>query len=138
MPSSATNTYQDNKLQPSRHPELALEERYQVTASATIAKGVVVGRVTATGKLAAYASGNADGSQTPVGIVPFAITTDSSGNITVEGGNVLGTTQDTIPVFIGGYFLSADLTGMDSNALTKLGGHLVWGDLTTGEIVIPV
>jgi len=45
-----------------------------------IPSGVVLGIVTATGKLGAYASGNADGTQTPVGILynPIQVPADTS------------------------------------------------------------
>jgi hypothetical protein len=136
MPTSAINTYQDDMLQPSR-PCRVRFDRYQVKVSVTIAKGTVVGRVTATGKVAAYANANSDGTEVAIGIMPYSITTDASGNITVQGGNVLGTTQDTVPIIIAGYFLVADITGLDAGALTDLGAHAVWGNGTsTGEIVI--
>jgi hypothetical protein len=137
MPTSATNTYQDNKLSPSRHPELAFEERFQMTASTTFAKGQAVAIVTATGKLGIYADAGAGGLGVMRGICPYAAVSDGSGNITIQGGNALGTTEDTIPVFIGGYFLTADLTGVDAAGVADMGGHLVWGDYTTGEIRLP-
>jgi hypothetical protein len=137
MPTTATNTYQDIKLQPSRHPELAFEERFQMTVSTTFVKGQAVAIVTATGKLGIYADAGAGGLGVFRGICPYACVSDASGNITIEGGNILGTTEDTIPIFISGWFFSADLTGMDAAALADVAGHLVWGDFTTGEVRIP-
>lgn len=137
MPTSASSTYQDIKLQPSRHPEIALEERFQMTISTTFAKGQCVAIVTATGKLGIYADAGAGGLGVMKGICPYACVSDGSGNITIEGGNILGTTEDTIPIFISGYFLTADLTGADAAGVADMGGHLVWGDYTTGEIRLP-
>jgi hypothetical protein len=137
MPTSATNTYIDSKLQPARHPELAFEERFQMTASTTFTKGMAVAIVTATGKLGIYADAGAGGLGVMRGLCPYAAVSDASGNITVEGGNILGTTQDTIPIFISGWFFTADLTGVDAAGVADMGGHLVWGDYTTGEIRLP-
>lgn len=138
MPTTPTNTYTFDPLQPSRAPELARMEGWQMKVSTTLTKGTVVGIVAATGKIAAYLDTNVDGTQTARGILPLAATTDANGNITVGGGNVLGQTQDSIAVFVGGYFRSQDVTGLDAAGLADLGGHIVWGDLTTGEICIPV
>lgn len=137
MPTSASNTYQDAKLQPSRDPGDVREERFQMTVSTTFAKGQCVAILTATGKLGIYADAGAGGLGVMRGICPYACVSDASGNITIEGGNILGTTQDTIPIFIRGYFFTADLTGADAAGVADMGGHLVWGDYTTGEIRLP-
>lgn len=137
MPTSALNTYTDNKLSPSRHPELALEERFQMTPSTTFAKGQAVAIVTATGKLGIYADAGTGGLGVMKGLCPYACVSDGSGQITIQGGNMLGVTEDTIPIFIAGYFFTADLTGVDAAGVADLGGHLVWGDYTTGEIRLP-
>lgn len=137
MPTTATNTYVDNQLQPSRHPELALRERFQMTPSTTFSKGMGLAILAATGKLGIYADAGAGGLGVMRGICPFACVSDASGNITIQGGNILGTTEDTIAIFISGYFLTADLTGVDAAGVTDMGGHLVWGDYTTGEVRLP-
>lgn len=137
MPTTATNTYVDNKLVPSRHPEEALQERFQLTVSTTITKGQALAILAATGKLGIYADAGAGGLGVFRGLAPYGAVADASGNITIQGGNVEGTTEDTIPLWISGYFFSADVTGVDAAALADVGGHLVWGDLTTGEFVIP-
>jgi hypothetical protein len=137
MPTAATNTYVDSKLQPSRHPELALEERFQMTASTTFTKGMAVAIVTATGKLGIYADAGAGGLGVMRGICPYDAVSNGSGVIAIQGGNILGSTEDTIPIFISGYFLTADLTGVDAAGVTDMGGHLVWGDYTTGEVRLP-
>lgn len=137
MPTTVTNTYTDIKLSPSRHPELAFEERWQMTPSTTFVKGQAVAVVTATGKLGIYADAGAGGLGVMKGICPYACVSDASGNITIQGGNILASTEDTIPVFIAGYFFSADVTGVDAAGVADMGGHLVWGDYTTGEFRLP-
>lgn len=138
MPTAVTRSYLHNWLQPSQHPELSLMERFQVAANQTFAKGQVLGILSDGGTLTAYNDAGSGGAEVAKAICPVACTSDGSGVITVEGGNLLGETEDTIPVFIGGYFFTADLTGIDANGLADMQGRLLWGDLTTGEIVIPV
>jgi hypothetical protein len=41
------------------------------------------------------------------------------------------------PAYVGGYFKSEHLVGLDTNGLADLGGRLLTGDLTTGLIFIP-
>lgn len=137
MPTTPLNTYVDNKLIPSRDPDGAAQERFQMTPSTTFTKGMAVAIVTATGKVGIYADAGAGGLGVFRGLSPYAAVSDASGNITVQGGNILAGTQDTIPVFIAGYFFSADTSGVDAAALADVGGHIVWGDLTTGEFLIP-
>lgn len=138
MPTTALNTYVDNKLIPSRHPELALQEPFQMTPSTTFTKGMALAIVTATGKVGIYADAGAGGLGVFRGLCPFACVSDSAGNITVQGGNILAGTRDTIPVWIAGFFFSADISGVDAAALADVAGHIVWGDLTTGEIALAV
>jgi hypothetical protein len=98
---------------------------------------MAVAIVTATGKLGIYADAGAGGLGVMRGICPYDAVSNGSGVIAIQGGNILGSTEDTIPIFISGYFLTADLTGVDAAGVTDMGGHLVWGDYTTGEVRLP-
>jgi hypothetical protein len=82
------------------------------------------------GQFKAYASGNADGSQIPKGILQYACTTDGSGNITIA--NEQGLTQKAVPMYIGGIFKTTELTGLDANAVSVLNGNIVTGVLADG------
>jgi hypothetical protein len=117
------NTYSLAAVDPVYNPEDAMESMICVPLgnSLTLAKGTVLGKITATGKYIAYASGASDGSQLPVGILRRAATTDGSGNITNY--SEWGTTGACAPIYTQGAFKIADLVGLDDNAVTKLAGH---------------
>ena len=86
------------------------------------------------GTYTAYASGNSDGSQTAKALLPWDIVTDSAGLITIGsqgGGGEWGETWRTIEVYVGGYFATDFLTGLDSTAVGHL-GKLVSGTLAKG------
>jgi hypothetical protein len=115
------------KLEPYIDPKAARTLAAQVTASLTLARGTVVGIVTASGKIKAYATGNVDGSQNPVGFLVYDIVTDASGNV-VYGAT--GATVDltrgqelTAPYYWKGTFLQSDLTGLDAGAITAFKGR---------------
>ena len=61
-------------------------------------------------------------------ITQYPIVTDGDGNVTSLG----SIPQPTGPCFTQGYFRSEDVTGLDANGLTDIGGTIVTGDLTTG------
>lgn len=118
------NTYSNQAVIPVWNADDASASMLSVSfaPSVTLAKGTVVGKITATGKYTAYASANTDGSQTPVGILRRAVTTDASSNIT--NFDEWGDTALTSAIYRQGTFLIADLVGLDDNAVTKLGGNL--------------
>jgi|SRR5947209_14037994 len=124
MPTTNTLTFSLATVEPVANAEdtMSSMQDYPVKASVTLAAGTVVGKVTATGRIAAYASGNADGSQLPIGILRRGAATDASGNITNY--DEWGGTGLVIGVYRQGDFLIADLTGLDDNAVTKLGGFV--------------
>lgn len=126
-----TDTYAAAGLVPYAEAEEAVTESVPFAASLTLAKGTVVGYKTADGKWAAYASGNADGTQVPRGILQYAITTDGSGKVTVS--NEKGVTYDTAPVFVEGIFRTTELTGLDANAVGLL-GRLLAGTAADGVL----
>lgn len=116
------------KLEPYMAPETARTLACQVTASLTLARGTVVGQVTATGKIKAYASGNVDGSEIPKGFLVYDIVTDASGNVVYGAtGATLDLTRGqeiTAPIYWQGTFLQSELTGLDANAITVLKGRV--------------
>lgn len=92
----------------------------------------------ANGSIEPYASGNSDGSQTPVGILAVQASTDPQGNITfgpLPTGNGFGAVRHVAPVAISGYFNTADLSGLDTNAVGKL-GRLITGTTTAGVLCV--
>ena len=123
----ATNVYNIayGKLEPYVNPDMARTLAVQFGPSLTIAKGTIIGLITATGKGAAYAAASVDGSQTNIiGPAVYDFTTDASGNVTLGGtGTVAGITvsvDQTAEVYYRGDFLETELTGLDANAVTVL------------------
>jgi len=56
------------------------DETLSAAGALTYAEGTVLGRITASGKLTHYASGAADGSQTPVAVLEAAYTFTGAGD----------------------------------------------------------
>jgi hypothetical protein len=71
----------------------------------TLADFTVVGRITASGKYKAYASGNTDGSEVARGILVSAITT---------------TADTTANIYVHGEFNKAALVGIDATSIKSL------------------
>lgn len=135
MPTTPTNTFTGIGLipavPPSTYPAPVIHVAFK--PSITIAAGTLLGKVTATGKYAAYNNANSDGTETAVPLVTvYAITTDASGNVTSL--DERGIAQPTGPVYTGGMFRSEDLTGFDAAGMTDIKGVIVTGNLTTGMI----
>ena len=93
----------------------------------------------ANGTMEAYASGNSDGSQIPVGILAVEVATDTQGNVTygpLPTGNGFGAIRHVaLASRSTGYFQCADLTGLDANAVSKL-GRLIDGTTTSGVLCL--
>lgn len=141
MPTTATHTWTGQKLEPYmvRGPGDPPEMAVAITPSVHLAKGTVLGIITATGLYKAYATGNVDGSQTARGILAFDVDVDASGNITYttttgQVGGELGQTYKSVPMYIGGCFRTEDLVGLDAGAVTNLGGNLIFGTVTVGAV----
>lgn len=131
------NSWNADKLEPAIYPELARTIAAQFPASTTIAKGTVLGKVTASGKLAAYNDSNTDGTETAVAISVYDVITDSAGKHYLGDSAVANPSNlplDTVPVYIGGIFDPADLTGENANGLTDLNART----LPNGFISIPL
>ena len=137
MPTAAANTYGVSPITPFYCANGALMIQAAFGASLTIAKGTILGELTATpGEFKAYATGNADGSETAKAILPWDITTDGSKNITV-GGAEFGVTYKSIPVYVSGQFKTSELTGLDAAGIVDFGGHLLSGTVSAGIVVLP-
>lgn len=93
----------------------------------TVSAGSVAHTTTGTtaGTATAYA-----GSGAPIGILEYACTTDSAGNITQS--NFPFSSQPSTGMFVSGTFSCADITTLDANAVTKMGGLLLSGTVTSG------
>jgi hypothetical protein len=135
VPTTAQHTFSNN-LQ--KRPFFNAEDEHiinvKLSPSLTIAGGTILGEVSATpGTYAPYASGNSNGTQIPKMILAQSVVTDSSSNVTRAGEH--GATVKHAPAYNPrGTWKTADLVGMDANAVTVLQASLVQGDLTTGLI----
>jgi len=83
-----------------------------IAAGADLVTGTILGRVTASGKLAAYASGNTDGSENPV-----AVLLDDAAAAAVDVDATAG---------FAGVYVEANMTGLDAAAKTTLEGRAVY------------
>lgn len=77
-----------------------------VEAGADLIKGTILGRVTATGKLKAYAAGNADGTENPVAVL---MSDAAAASADVEA-----------TVGFAGTYKEASMTGLDAAAILAL------------------
>lgn len=135
MPTAATNTYSASRLDPAINPEEAYASIIHVNfaPSLTLAKGTLLGKITATGKYAAYNDALATGVEVARPLVTqYAVTTDANGKVTNL--NTFGVLEDSAPVYTGGYFRTEDLTGFDAAGVTDIKAVIIQGDLTTGLI----
>jgi hypothetical protein len=105
-----------------------------LTGGVLTAAKTTIGRTKVTGK--AYATGASDGSQTARWILPYAVTTDTAGMISMSNlsGEVAAPAEESIDVWVSGYFRTADLVGLDADAIPEL-GRMVEGDITNGGII---
>jgi hypothetical protein len=129
------DTISNARLQPAMWPEDARWTAARFTTSVTIARGTVLGKITATGVLAAYANANSDGTETAVAIAMYDMKTDANGRVYfVSGSTAAVETAEvksflTAPVYIAGTFDAADLTGEDANALTDFKASTLFNGL---------
>ncbi|MBI1756191.1 MAG: hypothetical protein HYR64_03690 [Fimbriimonas ginsengisoli] len=90
----------------------------------------------ANGKWAPYASAHSDGTQTARALVAMDVATDPAGRITfgtLSTGGEHGEKYPSAPIYYKGEFKTADLTGLDSNALSGF-GRLITGSLSDGVL----
>lgn len=128
-----TQAYTAVKLEPFERPHEAVTDSIPMGNSLTIAKGTILGVVTADGKGKAYANANSDGSEVAKFIAMYDFTTDGSGKVTIA--NETNVKYDTAPVYKAGTFRTTELTGLDAAAVTDL-GRLVSGSVADGVLRI--
>jgi hypothetical protein len=134
MPTAALNTFGNNACQAIYNGRDAKVQHVKFGVSLTLAKGTVVGQITATGLWKAYANGSADGSEVAKGVLQYDLTTDASGNHTLGGGNQ-AETQLSAPVYFSGCFRTTELTGLDAAGVTDL-GKIISGTVADGILVV--
>jgi hypothetical protein len=136
MPTAAYDTYTGAKLEPFYSPELAKIYNVKLPNSTTLAKGTCLGELTATpGSFKAYATGNADGSETMKAILVYDVTVDASGNHT-WGGGVLGDARPYAPAYFAGYFKTTDLTGLDAAGVADAVSRIINGSVADGVLAL--
>jgi hypothetical protein len=124
MPTAPYATYGANSLQPIIDPGDARTINVAIVASQTIARGTVLGMVTASGKYQAYVDAAVDGSGVAQVIAQYDMTTDASGNVTILGDPNLATAK-VAPVWWKGTFKISELVGLDAAAVADLKARLL-------------
>lgn len=81
---------------------------------------------TAGGHWKAYNNSGTDGEEIARGVLQYKTVVDTFGRHSVGGGE-FGEFTLSAPIYIAGYFRTADLTGIDANAVTDL-GRITHGD----------
>lgn len=82
-----------------------------------------------------------DGTQVPKLILVYDVTTDSAGLITLTAtsgqvGGEFGQKMNSVPAYYCGVFATADLVGLNANALTALGARLLEGTVADGILAV--
>lgn len=112
------DNYTNDKLLPYRNPELAKTDAFEFAPNLTIAKGTVIGFISANKKGKAYANANSDGSETAAVIAQYSFTTDANGKVSFAANM---TKYDTAPCYTRGDFLVSELVGLDAAGIADLG-----------------
>jgi hypothetical protein len=137
MATSPITTFDCAKISPFIYPELARTMTVRLGASLTLAKGTVLGELSATpGTFEDYSNAASDGTEVARAILPYDVKTDADGLITlgdVSTGMEQGQKYRSIDVWITGYFRTTDLTGLDANGAVDL-GRVVRGTVADGVL----
>lgn len=139
MPTTAIDTWgMATRLDPIFKPKNLAVLDVAIGPSLTLARGTVLGELSGTpGTFVAYGSGLTNGAQIPKGLLAYGVSTDASGNVTMIGEHKA--TVKHAPMYMAGsgaYFKTAELVGLDANAVTVMKASQVSGDLTSGIISI--
>lgn len=136
MPTTPTNDFTIGKLEPAFAPELARTDAFKVK-SGTYVAGTVLGFVSATGAVGAYADGNSDGSQTAAVVAMYDMYSDGTHvSLTNDGALVSGETRTDAPCYIQGYFKCSDLTGLDANGIADMHARLIGANTVSGVLAL--
>lgn len=138
MPTNPTtiSTPTVDRLQPAAYPEDARTYAVQMAPNLNLAKGTVVGKITASGLISEYDNTNDDGTETAVGILVHDVQTDADGNVFYGSSAVASISnpaRQSTPIYTSGTFNPSNLTGWDANAVTDLGART----LVSGDVLIP-
>jgi hypothetical protein len=97
----------------------------------------VLGFVSATGAVKAYANGNNDGSETAAVINVYAMYSDGTNVSMTEAGALLtGETATTAPCYTAGFFKCSDLTGLDANGIVDMHARLIGANTVSGVLAL--
>lgn len=92
------------------------------------------------GQWGAYDPAASDGMERMAGLLTTACIVDINGFVHYGPSNARDAGRGfTIPVYVAGYFRTADITGIDTAGIADMGGRIVWGDpadlTNTGTVV---
>jgi hypothetical protein len=124
------HTFTVDKLEPAMNPDLARTIAIKLAPSLTLAKGTVLGRITASNLWAAYNNANANGTEVARAILQYDVVTDAGG-LHYYGGQASseqGQGEPSVPAYMCGDFFGADLVGLDAAGLADLFARLIFGD----------
>jgi hypothetical protein len=127
MPTTLS-TFNPTKLEPIEFPEDARIEAVVMGASLTVARGTVLGKVTATNKHAAYNDALTNGVEVATCIAVYDFVTDASGNVylgTSAVASEMNLPHATAPVYVAGVFNSSELTGWNAAAAVDFHARLL-------------
>lgn len=136
MPTTAFDTYTGLAgLMPYMDPETAHMRVVPMVPAGSgttyaIAKGTVLGEVTATRKYKAYATAAVDGSGVAMLIAQQDCTVDDAGNVTITTDRTFS--EKGLPAYYCGVFKTTDLVGLDADAVTDLKARFIAGVLADG------
>lgn len=140
MPTTATHTFTPGGLLPATPDPKDSTLAWKLGASTAFQQGSVLAEATATpGVAVPWVTGASDGTQIPIGLLKYAITTDANGGYSV---GPLGGIRYDAPVYVKGTFRTNDLPQSGVGAIgatitTKQPAwHIVSGSVVKGLIQI--
>lgn len=136
MPTAVNLTFSMVKLEPAFAPDMARTDAFKV-ASGAYDKGMVCGVVSASGAAKEYATGNSDGSERAQIIAMYDMYSDGTNvSLTSDAALLPGETATDAPFYICGFFECAELTGLDSGAITDMGARLIGANTVSGILAL--
>ncbi len=130
MPTTPVITWSPAKLEPYIHPDKAEQVVVKLAPSLTLAKGTVLGRITASDLWAAYNDALSTGVEVARAILGHDVATDAGGlhYYGAQASSEYGEAHLHAWAYISGDFAVADLVGLDANGLADMKGSLIYGD----------